>query len=529
MPIPIILAGLVGLAGAGVHMSAKEKNERAQAISENAQKLYDTAKQSLETAQGKTEKTLLMLGYSKKEVLDTSIVQFLKAYERIKDIKMSESAGINEMSKLTIDNQAAIELREMSNIYKSTFASGATGAAAGAVVALAASGSLPIVTGVLSTAGSALVAGEVGVAAGLAGSALSFGAAMTPLTAIAAPALLFTGISSKVKADENLEKANAMYSEAELAAEKMKTSEILCDAIAKKSDMLDKLLAELNAMFSKCTALLDGVTSKKQGLFRNKTITEKNLSAEELNLIAVTRALAGAVKAVIDTPILGEDGELSPKATKVYNDMSKLLPAFNEQVKEIGQTKFVGKPITANRNTEAVRASVRNEKIFRNIFALIAGLFSAFIVQEISQGTPILRFIAFSIASLAIMDNNTTSKFFSYVKKYLCSALFIGFTLLFYNMCSYLFLVEHYVLKSVILGALGFFLFAILMPSKGEDLNSFKITLCRVCGCIGFAAAGILIYGFLAEILGLNFVIVKILITLVYCLFAWISAYSVEN
>lgn len=338
MPLPIILAGLAGFAGlvgAGAHMSAKETNERAQAISKDARRIYNNAKQSLEEAQAKTEKSLLTLGYSKKDVLDTSIAQFLKAYERIKDVKLNESVGLNEAAKFTIDHQGVIELRKMSDIYKSTFANGATGAAAGAVVALAASGYLPIVTGVLSTAGSALMAGEIGIAAGLAGSALSFGAAMTPLAAVAAPAILFTGISSSLKADENLEKAHAMHSEAELAVEKMKTSEKLCNAISKKSDMFDNLLGELNTMFSKCTALTDVITAKKQVFLKNKTITEKDLSAEELNLIAVTRSLAGAVKSVIDTPILNKNGKISSNATKVYNSTMKLLPDFTEQVKAI--------------------------------------------------------------------------------------------------------------------------------------------------------------------------------------------------
>ena len=109
--------------------------------------------------------------------------------------------------------------------------SSATGAAAGAVVALAASGSLSVVTGGLATAGTALMAGEVSAAAGIAGSALSFGVAMTPLAAIAAPVILFTGISASMKADENLEKANTMYAQAEAASEKMKVSEMLCGAI----------------------------------------------------------------------------------------------------------------------------------------------------------------------------------------------------------------------------------------------------------------------------------------------------------
>ena len=46
------------------------------------------------------------------------------------------------------------------------------------------------------------------------------GLAMTPLAAIAAPVVLFTGISSSFKADENLEKAKTMYAEAEAARQK---------------------------------------------------------------------------------------------------------------------------------------------------------------------------------------------------------------------------------------------------------------------------------------------------------------------
>ena len=258
MPIPFLLAGLgvaAGIIGASGHISAKETNEKAQRISEDAQDIYNSAKVSLEEAQNNTESSLLKLGYSKKNVLESSIKQFLQSYDKIKHINFKESVGINEISKFTIDKQEAIQLREMSDIYQSTFSSGATGAAAGAVIALAASGSLPIVTGVLSTAGTAFVAGEVGMAAGLAGSALSFGAAMTPLAAIAAPVLLFTGISSSIKADENLEKAKCMYAEAEVACEKMKTAETLCVAIVRKADMFDGLLGELNVMFAECARL----------------------------------------------------------------------------------------------------------------------------------------------------------------------------------------------------------------------------------------------------------------------------------
>ena len=349
MPIPIIAAALASsLGGVVAHRKAKGKNEKAHTISEEAQKMYNESKELLEAAQKRTEKSLLALGYLKKDVLDTSVSQFLTAYERVKDIELRESRGLDEMSKLTLDSQAVIELREMTDIYKSAFSSGATGVAAGAVVALATTGTLPA----LSAAGTFLMAGEIGAAAGIAGSALSTAAAATPLAAIAAPVILFTGISSNIKAGENLEKANAMYAEAKKAAEKMKISEVLCDAITQKADLYEKLLSELNTMFSKCTALLDGVTAKKQGVLKNKKLTQEDLTEEELNLIAVTRALAGAVKTVIDTPILGEDGEITEKSEKVYNDSIKLIPEFSEQVKCIEETKFIAKPVPVAREKE---------------------------------------------------------------------------------------------------------------------------------------------------------------------------------
>lgn len=348
MPIPF-LAGLgiaaAGIVGAGSHLSAQEKNEKAQEISEEAQKMYNEAKKSLEKAQNKTEKALLDLGYAKKKTLDYSMNQFLDSYDKIKHIVFTESVGINELSKFSIDEQEAIELRKMTDIYSDAVTSGATGAVAGAVVALAASGSLSIIGSEMALAGSVLAAGEVGAAAGIAGSALSFGAAMTPLAAVAAPVILFTGISASMKADENLQKASTIYAEAGAAVEKMRVSETLCDAITDRSNMFNDLLVDLDKMFSECTSLLAGLVRKKEGRFFKKKLTSKDFSEEELKLIAVTRALAGAVKAVIDTPIISKSGDVSYESKDILSQTTNRLPAFNQEVQEVKQIDYGVKPI----------------------------------------------------------------------------------------------------------------------------------------------------------------------------------------
>lgn len=338
MPIPFLLAGLgvaAGVLGVGGHLSANETNERAQQISDDALNLYNNAKMSLEKEQKKTETSLLRLGYAKKRVLDGSMKQFVDYYEKIKDISINESKGLNELSHFSIDQQDVDLLQEMSNIYSSSIASGTAGVATGAVIALAVNGTLPLVTGGLSVAGSALAAGQIGVAAGMASSALSLGVSMTPLAAVAAPVVFFTGLSASIKADENLEKAEATYAEAEAAVEKMKTTETVCMAIVQRADMFHELMLDLEEMFSECVTLMRKNIRWKLKHSYGKQLTSKDFSEDELKLIAVTRALAGAVKSVIDTPILTEKGDLDEQSEKMYDYTSRRLNDFYKATKEV--------------------------------------------------------------------------------------------------------------------------------------------------------------------------------------------------
>ena len=343
MPIPFILgaaaAAAAAIGGLAAHSVAKENNKEAERILEEAKDIYYSGKRSLEEAQKATEEALLKLGYSKKEVLETSVKQFLENYKKIKDVEIKKSLGLNEIENFSIKNQEALELKEMSNIYESAFSKGAAGAATGAVIALAASGSLPVVTGVLSTAGSLAVAGNIGATAGLAGSALSLATSLTPLAAIAAPVMLFTGISSVMKADENLEKARTVRYQADAAVAEMRVAETLCKGIARNAEMFNDLLYKLNTMFSYCNNLLDGLIKRKTWIFRKK-VKSKSLTEDELKLVAVTRALAGAVKAVIDTPILNKDGKISEKAELLYKETNQKMESFVSAVEEIERSNI---------------------------------------------------------------------------------------------------------------------------------------------------------------------------------------------
>ena len=296
---------------------------------------------------------------------------------------------MKEIEKLEMNPEKALEMRQMIDIYSTAVTSGVTGAAAGAVVALAASGSLSVIGSEMALAGSLLTVGEVGAAASMAGSAISFGMSMTPLAAVAAPVILFTGISASLRAEENLEKANATYAEAVAASEKMKISETLCNAIQKRSNMYCDLLVELNGMFSECTGLMISIVNKKEGRLRKKKLNSQNFSEEELQLIAVTRALAGAVKAVIDTPIISADGNISAESDALYSQTSSQLMDFTCAIEDIRKNNYRVRPvkikIKKDKLEKKIAKSEKNGKgtgslilyLARNILAFLLGGFVA--------------------------------------------------------------------------------------------------------------------------------------------------------
>lgn len=331
MPIPFLLAGagiLAGVVGVGGHIDAKETNEIAQARRDKAKNMYDKEKDILEKYKEDSKEALLNLGYAKEKIYQQSMNHFLKLYEKIKDVKLINPSDFKEISRFSIDDAAALQIKNMSDIYFDSIGSGAAGAATGAVIALAANGSLGAVTSGLSLAGTFLSMGEVG-------SALSVGAAMTPLAAVAAPVVMFTGISASMKADENLEKANEMLAKAEKAVEEMRVSEVLCKSIAERSKLIQDLLRKLDRMFAECVYLLDRVIREKEYSNPNRKLKSEDFTQKELELIGVTRSLAGATKAVLDTPILTKDGKVAIESRQVYDKMMSKLSKFDGAVKTV--------------------------------------------------------------------------------------------------------------------------------------------------------------------------------------------------
>lgn len=323
MALPLLIGLGAAVLGAAGHSVAKETNEKAQRIANDAQEIYDRAKSSLESAQRRTETSLNEFATTKKNVLQGSMTRFMKSFDRVKHIQLGDTPGLEELEKFSIKPADIVAIQHMADI-QDNFGSGVAGVAAG--------------LGLASVGGLA--------ATSLAG-----------LSAIAGPVMLFTAFSANTKADENLEKAQKMYAQAEAAVSKMKTSETLCLAIKKRSEMFDSLLADCNEYFAMATAKLENVISKRAGFFGSMSsapIPAEKFTKEDRDVMAVAFSLAGTVKAVIDTPILTKRGNLDESSQAKYNDFQRALTASKPKVEAINAVHI------SRSQVEAIKAGEEN-------------------------------------------------------------------------------------------------------------------------------------------------------------------------
>ena len=180
-------------AGAFGHMSAQDKQKKAEELINDAKESYDSTKSRLERDVDNAKNSISSLQREKKYVLGHSMKLFLKSYEKIKNILFKDSLGIDELDKFQITSTDMPKLENFTDIYGSVLSNGAAGAAVGAA---------------------AFAFGSVETATAL-------GATVTPLAAIAAPVVVFTAIGALAEADENLSKAMKSCAEAKAAVEKM--------------------------------------------------------------------------------------------------------------------------------------------------------------------------------------------------------------------------------------------------------------------------------------------------------------------
>lgn len=330
MPIPLLFIGIGAAGGAfgiGKSIKAGVDQKEANETNERANDIIKDASKKIETCRKNCGSAIDNLGKRKIQILDESVKPFITEFEKLNHVELSESKGLNELQKIVLDQRNFTELKDLQSMATSMVGGVVSGAMAGAVTAFGAYGA----AGALATASTgtaiASLSGAAATNATLAffggGSLAVGGLGMAGGTAVlgglvAGPALAVLGVVVGAKASANLDKAYSNLSKAREFKEEMDAASLLCIGIRKRAAMFNRFLVTLNSVFEPLIYEMTQIISNRGTDFRDFSDDEKKVVAEAM-------AMAGAIKSILDTPILDDDGNLTPESDKMVEMTRKKL------------------------------------------------------------------------------------------------------------------------------------------------------------------------------------------------------------
>lgn len=332
MPIPLLFIGIGAAAaalGAGKTIKAGVDQKDANNTNERARDIVKEAKDEANTSRKNSGDAITNLGKAKINILEDSVKPFIVSFEKLHNVELTDSVGLDELQKFRIDKQSFGELKEMQAMAASIVGGVASGAAIGAITAFGAYGgamafgaastgtAIASLSGIAATnatlaflGGGSLAVGGLGIAGGT----------MVLGGLIAGPALAVMGFIVGGKASANKEKAYSNLAQSEEFREEMDMVKSVCKGIRMRANMFERLILKLNALFEPLTYSLDQIiitSGTDYSLF----------TPEQKSTVAACMSLAGAIKAVLDTPILSEDGKLTPESMRVADSVQGVLSA----------------------------------------------------------------------------------------------------------------------------------------------------------------------------------------------------------
>lgn len=336
MPIPfafIAIGATTAALGIGKGVKAGADQKDANETNERAQSIVDSATRDAQKSRKNCSTAIENLGRKKIWVLDNSVESFILLFEQLHNVKLAESSNMDELKKFRIDKQGFDELKQMSEMASSILSGVAGGVASGALVAFGAySGAMFL--GTCATTGTTIatlsgVAATNATLAFLGGGALSVGGlgmaggTMVLGGLVAGPALAVMGFVVGAKASANKDAAYVNLSKAHQYSEEVKTMQILCKAIRIRANMFERLLIKLDAIFQPLTDSLAQIIQTSGTDF-------SKYSKDEKAVVAETLSLAKAIKAVLNTPLLTEEGNLTDESQKIVDPVQKIINSYAE-------------------------------------------------------------------------------------------------------------------------------------------------------------------------------------------------------
>ncbi|MCA6952113.1 MULTISPECIES: hypothetical protein [Pectobacterium] len=341
MPIPIIIgavAAAAGLYGIAKGVSGAKDHSDASDINDSAKSMVDNTNQRIDEKRQSTNKHIEDYGQRKLRAFNGVISDFIETYSRLKNVNL---VGSKELEKLNAGDFSTTTLEGLQQNYQMLKDAGlglGAGMGSGAALAFGAyNGTMLLATASTGTAISSLsgVAATNATLAWLGGGSLAAGGygmagGMMVLGGIVAgPALAIFGHILGNKGEEALNNARS----------NMEQAQTICDEgtlMVEKLQAIEKITILANKTFSLISGHLRGAVHDMKDIIETQGEDFKSFSQENKEAVFLSVKFAQLLKAMVDTPLLDQDGNLVLSTEKRILDISAVAdgkkPSLDAQV-----------------------------------------------------------------------------------------------------------------------------------------------------------------------------------------------------
>lgn len=330
MAIPIVIGAVaIGSAAYGAYKGGKGAidNIKAKNTNKEANSIVEKARRKVEEHRSEAAGILEQYGKRKLRAFDGVIADFIQTFGRLKNVEVESSPELEKLQVEDFSKNTLVSLRGDYQALKDAGLGIGTGATSGAALAFGAyNGTMMLATASTGTAISSL-SGAAATNATLAwlggGSIASGGGGIALGTSIlggiaVGPALAIFGHVFGNKAEEALNNANSNIEQAKTVHEEAALAVTKLEAITQVTELADSTLSKVIRQLRRAVHALSDIIDH-----HGEDFSSFDHAARDMVFKAVKQTQL--IKALIDTPILDDEGKLVLSTQKRITDVSEAV------------------------------------------------------------------------------------------------------------------------------------------------------------------------------------------------------------
>lgn len=328
---------LIGFFVGGISKKIAQKNQKeAQSIINDAQKRYNFAVEDLNSVVRTTRNTVMKVISLKKKIMKNNMKKFIKAYKRLApQITLQDSQGIYELRRFAFSSEEFDYMQKERQVYLSYNEHRLGDKAFEVALLMVQDGTVSNLVECMNTCLEAKNLKDTDLKKSVIDNAKI--QSIGDIAKIGTTAIMFgmSGISDAIASVSCIDDAKSFDAECTKEIEMIKIKRERIQAISDYAYIHLELLERFEALLNEYVKRAVKIIKSKDNFFHYGRIKEEKFTQEEIEILAFTLSLIGAVKTVIDSPIISKEGDVFDDQNSEFKSVQESVEIFEKKCIEM--------------------------------------------------------------------------------------------------------------------------------------------------------------------------------------------------